>query len=155
MILPTTTAADNVAGLYRTGPFFAPPAMPERLLGAAVYVIGVVLSGMQLCKQPGLRIAAFTRLQTIRAIPVPVVASFAEISAHLAREMLDLRVGERLVDHVQKSFVGADSPDVLAEVLICLKIRAERATGLGHHSSVCLFACVTTKLPIRSMPPAP
>ncbi len=122
MILTTATAADPVAGLHRTGPLFARPTMPERLLGAAVYVIRVVLSGVQLCKQPGLRIAAFTHLRTIRAIPVPVVAGSVEIPAHLAREMLGLRVGKRLVDYVQKSFVGADSPDVLAEILTGLKM---------------------------------
>lgn len=155
VIPPTTTLAATIPRAHRPGPFFAHPTMPERLLDTAVHVVGVVRAGVQLREESRLRLAALARLRAGRAIPSPVLAGLAEASAHFARELLDLRVGQRPVDDIQDAFVLADGSDVSAEVLAGLEMGTERPMRLRHHPRVRLLARPAAESTLRGMFAAP
>lgn len=155
MIPSTATPAATVPRPHRPGPFFARPAVPERLLDAAVHVVRVVFTSVQFREESCLRLAAFARLRASWAVPSPIVAGLAEASAHFARELLDPRVGQRLVDDVKDTFVFPDSPDVPSEVLAGLEMGTECATGLRHHLHVRPLARPATEPVFRGVFTAP
>lgn len=155
MILSAAASAAAVPRPYRSGPFLARPTMSERLFDATVHVVGVALASVRPCEQSGLRLAPFTRFRAVRAVTPSVLARLAGSAADLARDMFRLRVGQRLVDGVQKALVPADGPDVSAEELAGLEVGTERATGFRHHLRVRPFARPAAEFNLRGVSAAP
>lgn len=155
IILSAAASAATVTRPYRCGPFLAQPSMPERLIDATVHVVGVVFAGVQLCEQPGLCFAPFTRSRAVRAVTSPILARLAGSAAYLARDMFRLRVGQRFIDEVQDAFVSSDGPDVPAEVLARLEMGTESATRFRHHLRVRPLARPAAKLVLRNVSAAP
>ena len=155
MVPLAATPAGSVARPHGLGPLLARPAVPERLLGAAVDVIGIVLSRVQTRQEPSLRPAAFARLRTGGTVPTPVLAGLVQAAAHLAGKLVGPRVGQRLIDRVQDAFVLSNGPDVPAEVFAGLQVGAESTARPGHHACVRPLARLAAKSSVRRMLSAP
>jgi hypothetical protein len=155
MVPSAATPAGSVARPHGLGPLLASHAVPERLLGAAVYVIGIVLARVQTHQEPSLRPAAFARLRTGGTVPTPVFAGLIETVAHFAGKLVGPRVGQRLIDRVQDALVLSNSPDVPAEVFAGLQVGAESTARPGHHTCVRLLARLAAKSSVHRMPSAP
>lgn len=155
MVPLTATPAGGVARPHGLGPLLASPAVPERLLGATVNVVRIVLARVQTHEEPGLRPPAFARLRTGGTVPTPVFAGLVEAAAHFAGKLMGPRVGQRLVDRVQDALVLPNSPDIPAEVSAGLEIGAESTARPGHHVCVRLFARLAAKCSVPRMPSAP
>lgn len=155
MVPLAATPAGSVARPHVLGPLFASPAVPERLLGAAVDVIGIVLARVQTHEEPGLSPATFARLRAGGTVPAPVFAGLVGAAAHSAGELMGPRVGQRPVNDVQDTFVSSDSSDVPAEVFAGLEVGTKIATGLRHHACVRLFAGLAAKPSARRMSSTP
>lgn len=155
MVPLAATPAGSVARPHGLGPLLASPAVPERLLGAAVYVIGIVLARVQTHQEPGLSPATFARLRTGGTVPAPVLAGLVGAAAHFAGKLMGPRVGQRLIDRVQDALVLSNNPDVPAEVFAGLEVGAESTARPEHHVCVRLFARLAAKTSARRMPSAP
>lgn len=155
MVPSAATPAGGVARPHGLGPLLTSPEVPERLLGATVDVVRVVLARVQTLEEPGLRLAAFARLRTGGTVPTPVFAGLVGAAAHFAGKLMGPRVGQRLVDRVQDVLVLPNSPDILAEVSAGLKMGAESTARPGHHVCVRLFARLAAKRSFSRMPSAP
>lgn len=155
MVPLAATPAGSVARPHGLGPLLASPAVPERLLGAAVDVIRIVLARVQTHEEPGLRPAAFARLRTGGTVPTSIFAGLVEAAAHFAGELMGPRVGQRPVDRVQDALVLSNGPDIPAEVSARLKMGVESTARPGHHDCVRLFARFAAELSVRRMPSAP
>lgn len=155
MVPLAATPAGSVARPHDIGPLLAPLTVPERLLGATVNVVRIVLSRVQTREEPGLCPAAFARLRTCGTIPAPVFAGLVEAAAHFAGELVGPRVGQRLVDRVQDALVLPNSPDIPAEVSAGLEMGAESTARPGHHVCVRLFARLAAERAVPRMPSAP
>lgn len=154
-LLATATSARSVPFPHCPGPFFARLAVPERLPGTAVDVIGVVRAGMQSREALGLGLTTLARLRASRAVPVPVLARRAKPTAHHARALLGPRVRQRTVDVVEDAFVTADHSDIPSEVVAGLEMGAKSTAGLGRHLRVQPRARLTAELALWGVPAAP
>jgi len=93
MISSAATAAMTVARPHLLRPFLASPALPERLFGATVDIVGVVLAGGQPCQGTGLSLASLARSRAIGTVATPVLTGFADAPAHFACDAGGPRVG--------------------------------------------------------------
>lgn len=155
MIPPLATSAGTITRPHALRPFFAVATLPEFLLGTAVYVVGVVLAGVQPREELGLRLTAFSRPRTIGTIAVPILAGFMDAPAHFTREPAGPRVGQRLVDGVQETLVPADGSDIPAKVLAGLDVGTEGAMRLRQHLRVRPFAWPAAEFVLRGVSAAP
>jgi hypothetical protein len=155
MIPPLATSAGTVARPHALGAFFAASTLPERLLGAAIPVVGVVLAGVQPREESGLRLATFTRPRTIGAVAVPVLTGLMDAPAHFARKPAGPRIRQRLVDGVQKALVAADCSDVPAKVFAGLEVGTEGATRFRHHLRIRSLAWPAAEHPLGGVFVAP
>jgi hypothetical protein len=155
VIPSTTTPAAKIAGPYGLGPHPTRPAASERLPGAAVHVVRVVLASVQPRDDPGLRSASLARPRTGRTVSVSVLACFIKGPAYLARKLMGPRIEKRRVDLVQDTLVLADGPDVFAEVLASLKVGAKSAARFGQHVRVAFLAGLAAEVSIRRESPTP
>lgn len=155
MVPLAATPAGSVARPHGLRPLLASPAVPKRLLGGAVYVIGIVLARVQTHQEPGLGPATFARFRTVGTVPAPVFAGLIGVATHFAGKLMGPRVGQRLIDRVQDVLVLPNSPDVPAEVFAGLEVGAESTARPEHHVCVRLFARLAAKPSVRRMPSTP
>ncbi len=155
MIPPAAAPAATVPRSHAFGPFFARPALSERLLDAAVHVVGVVLPDVQFREQAGPRFVPFAHLRTVGTVAASVLAGFVGGPTHFARQTVDSWVGQRLVDRVQKVFILAYGSHIPAEVFACLEVGTEGVTRFRHHPSEGRLARLAAELASGSVPAAP
>ena len=140
------TAAHAITCEDRSGPSLTRAKVSERLLGAAVNVVGVTLTLVLLRQHSRLIFAPFAPLRARRAVTVPVLERLEQSAANLTASQLSVFVGQRFVDAKKNVFVLAYATAVFTQINCSLSIRIKGFIRFAHHVRVAALANFVTEV---------